>query len=134
MERLNKTMTEFVLEQSENKPFVQRFTDCFNYAKFISQKPELWMFIPCGSDGSPFNYSQHGTKEDYQQALDKVIFDEVTDVRTWHDEVYFFCGKNEFTFDLVESVLFTDEKEIKTLEDLITYNLKLRNNDKAGSD
>lgn len=134
MERLNKTMTEFVLEQSENKPFVQRFTDCFNYAKFISQKPELWMFIPCGSDGSPFNYSQHGTKAYYQHAVNRVLFDgfHLSDI----DNYFIHLENEEFEENLTlqkSTNEFSIYTKINTLEDLIPYNLKLRNYDKAGS-
>ena len=67
----------------------------YNYANFISQKPELWMFVPCDKEGNvleepeqynswlnkksidwekvPFNVDLH-TFERYKQAQSKVLF------------------------------------------------------------
>ena len=86
--------TEFVkvLQQS------QLWGNCYDvvcnilekYANFISQKPELWMFVPCDEDGNvleePENYKEWllDTPYDflykyehclqYQQAQSKVLF------------------------------------------------------------
>ena len=30
-----------------------------NYVNFVSQKPELWMFVPCDEDGEPFVFSTY---------------------------------------------------------------------------
>jgi len=135
MERLNKTMTEFVLSEFD-KLFKDEITQIefidkvIKYAKFLSQKPELWMFVPCGGDGTPFNYSQHGTKEDYQKALDRVLFDgfHLSDI----DNYFIHLENEEFEENLTlqkSTNEFSIYTKINTLEDLIPYNLKLRNYD-----
>jgi len=47
-------MTDFVLEQGYNP--LQNDTECWvkthNYAKFLKQPLELWMFVPCDEDGN----------------------------------------------------------------------------------
>jgi hypothetical protein len=57
-----------------------------NYAKFISQKPELWMFIPCDEEGNILKEPKINTNrangfdvddfylEQYQKAQSKVLF------------------------------------------------------------
>jgi len=65
------SMTDFVLESNKKIAQSHSRVDCgnliFNYAKFLKQPLELWMFVPC-MDNEVFNYSKHGNKEQYQQA------------------------------------------------------------------
>lgn len=78
------SMTDFVLEQynieSNNGSFVdavryKRLTN--NYARFLSQPLELWMFVPCDEDGNvleePKYYdlyiNDYGSKDDYHESF-----------------------------------------------------------------
>ena len=77
-------MTDFVLSQNGY------LTDCFkrshNYAKFLKQPLELWMFVPCDDDGNvlKFDYPQNKAfvdvaqiefEKQYQQAKERCLFE-----------------------------------------------------------
>ena len=83
------TMLEFVLESNDLESIK-------NYAKFLSQKPEKWMFVPCDDDGNVLEEPKGekccaGIQNDcgcgghlqyddeymhqYKQAIERVIFD-----------------------------------------------------------
>ena len=48
------SMTDFVLEQEKdvNLGFKQFTKNVYNYANFLKQPLELWMFVPCDEDGN----------------------------------------------------------------------------------
>ena len=66
------TMTDFVLLRSETpeEPIfklihgAKHFELCENYANFLKQPLELWMFVPCDEDGKVFE-----EPEEYQKHL-----------------------------------------------------------------
>ena len=81
------TMLEFVQESNDLEAIKK-------YAKFLSQKPEKWMFVPCDEFGfileRPNNYENwlkdarrafkytigdNVINHNYRQALDRVIFE-----------------------------------------------------------
>ena len=68
-------MTDFVLEQSKNKPFVERFTNCENYANFLKQLLELWMFIPCDDDGNILEEKMIFASDDKDYIFESKKFD-----------------------------------------------------------
>ena len=52
-------MTDFVLEkQMSDKTIMNRFTQISNYANFLKQPLELWMFFPCDDYGNVFSEFQ----------------------------------------------------------------------------
>ena len=93
--------TEFVKLVKDNstslteRSIANQYIQCLRYANFVSQKPELWMFVPCDEDGKvleepeqynswlnkksidwgkvPFNIDLH-TFEKYKKAQSKVLF------------------------------------------------------------
>ena len=72
------SMTDFVLEQerdfNEGITGWKEYTNStINYAKFLKQPLELWMFMPC-VDNEVFNYSKHGNKEQYNEAKERCLF------------------------------------------------------------
>ena len=96
-------MTDFVFKQDCDALIGQRqaFLNIVNYAEFITQPLELWMFVPC-VDNEVFNYSKHGNKEQYNEAKEICLFNGVTE-----DYVYFIIktyrnieGLLDVTFDL----------------------------------
>lgn len=135
--KLDKSMVEYVKLQSENnKSCVQFENDCYNYANFLSQKLELWMFVACDENGKPLakpkNYDAWVRKElnvpydldlskyeQFETAQSKVIF-----------EGFDKCDRNEFVNCIYNKDLDihidADFKHYKTIEDLITYNLDIK--------
>ena len=81
MERLI-SMTDFVLEQNQYRE--QRFSQIVDYALFLKQPLELWMFVPCDEEvnvlenhnlteyDKEMNFEQ---EQIYQQAKERVIFE-----------------------------------------------------------
>ena len=93
--------TEFVKLVKDNstslteRSIANQYIQCLRYANFVSQKPELWMFVPCDEEGNvleepeqynswlnkksidwgkvPFNIDLH-TFEKYKKAQSKVLF------------------------------------------------------------
>lgn len=76
------TMLEFVQESNEIESIK-------HYANFLSQKPEKWMFVPCDENGNVLedpckknkycvDFCQGRCQEDYNEALDRVIFEGFT--------------------------------------------------------
>ena len=122
-------MREFTLEMYEQIDCVHRFQDVtYKYAKFLGQKPTLGMFVPCDEDGNvleePKNFKEWCVKalnttydldlskyEIYQQALSRVVFEGFE----WHAE-----------FGNLWVVHFINNSNIKTLEDLTSYNLTVK--------
>ena len=93
--------TEFVKLVKDNstslteRSIANQYIQCLRYANFVSQKPELWMFVPCDEEGNvleepeqynswlnktgidwekvPFNIDLH-TFEKYKKAQSKLLF------------------------------------------------------------
>lgn len=126
-------MADYVLEQDTQQTSVARLSQIIGYAEFLKQPLELGMFVPC-VDGDPFNYSKHGNKGQYIQADSKVLFKGFNIRR--------FTGSKDNHFDYVDNIDFqfriytkdvgsdiweiTDNK-LKTIEDLVKYELELTN-------
>ena len=114
------------------------------YSKFLKQTPQIWMFVPCDSEGNVLEepkkiddrvYSESRTHslyelriKEYQQAKERCYF-EGFEVKERN------C--NEAKFKYIENGLiavfyynkktnsFEENADFKTLEDLIPYNLTL---------
>lgn len=149
-------MSNFVLEQRENKGIdsIKRFWNCEEYAKLLKTPLTLGILLPCDLEGNVLekptptdfdNYHEEygnildaeGTKEyeealeQYQQALDRVLFE------GFHIEKH---ENNSFSIICENNILnvmwnFSDERGwfpargIKTIEDLVPYNLTIRKNE-----
>lgn len=114
------TMLEFVLKSNDLESIK-------NYAKFLSQKPEKWMFVPCDDEGNVleepvlfkewivsdhyFNASESVTHQCrmYQQALDRVIFEGFTS----HNKHWLESEK--ISFFLINNNLLAEYKNIYDL-------------------
>ena len=145
-------MTSFVLENAK-QPYVEgtKYKDLVNYAKFLKQPLKLEMFVPCDEDGDILD-----EPEDYELRLPNMMTEYNDEVYTYYqakEEVLFEgFNLNQKDFSKLESIFcltkecfqitfFTKEKgcfmdnlktnktyEIKTIEDLIQYNLQLTEN------
>ena len=119
-------MTDFVLEQNHKISTISKscLLSCINYANFLKQQLELWMFIPCKKvDGKweileePKNlgrYLKRGAmeiyKEGYQHAKELCIFVELDVVDAGNG--IFSVMKGNITFTATD---------VYTVEDLIKY-------------
>ena len=147
------SMTDFVLEQfskmmKSSKPALlqrQLFVDpVMNYAQFLKTPLNLGMFVPCDEDGNvleePIEYQDYlkigqqgimhwglnvyNQSKKYQKAEEKVLFNgfKKKDGLSISDEHSIF-----HPFWNYEGV-WKISKGIKTIEDLIPYNLELTEN------
>jgi hypothetical protein len=112
-------MREFTLEMYEQIDCVHKFQDVvYKWAKFLGQKPELWMFIPCDEEGNvleePLHYAEFTRYETnkYQQALSRVIFEGF--------KLHFEYGKSWAVKGQGRVIRSFD---LNTLEDLTHYDL-----------
>lgn len=71
-----QSMTDFVL----NQDITLSDSRCkiMNYAHFLKQPLELWMFVPCGEDGNVLGYPgliPSYELQEYRKAKERVLFD-----------------------------------------------------------
>jgi len=150
--KFNKSMVDFVLDK-------QRFseTDAIavfnitNYANFLSQKLELFMFVPavfkdgkwvvleepinqkCGNCTSQIGYDCCNEIE-YQTALSKVIF-EGFELKKNKDESYTLYENENLKVFLIDSSLYffykfksdwLEVSGINTIESILYFNLDIK--------
>jgi len=146
-----QSMTDYVLEQQNdywNGIEFEYGNTCINniisYAKFLKLNLEKWMFIPCDSDGNvleepktPHTFASENSDlyinkwqkecEQYQQAKDNVIFEGFEFNFKTKDIVSII--KEDYQIWLYKNGYVTiNAKEIKTIEDLVNYDLTLTDN------
>lgn len=147
METLIK-MTAFVKEQYEL--FIQDKITCeqfrervWKYANFLSLTPEIWMFVPCDSDGNILeepekfknwtNFDYSGTDigfederlcREYQTAKERCYFEGFElDVKT--SNIVGITNVSTQIWFYKNGIITVNAKEIETIEYLIDYNLTL---------
>lgn len=137
-------MTDFVLEQREhqNKIDSNVLTVIYNYANFIKQPNELWMFVPCDKDGNILEDCAVTNEDEqyyhflYEQAKERCLFEgfEVIEDKYYHTkrEIIYLPNtqiqvwrKLTYHNGEVETFFFDYYNEFKTVEDLLKYNLQL---------
>ena len=148
-------MTDFVKEQKEARNCLlshnafgfYRLTT--HYANFLSLTPQIWMFVPCDSEGNVLRepnvndwkdntfcttglcQAYYDELAEYQQAKERCYFDGFEVIKSNHlnsDRVLKlgYNKGNYFIYDFIDRN-FQDYNDnfFKTLEDLIPYNLTL---------
>lgn len=102
------SMTDFVLEQYELSRNPTHFEEnAFNYAQFLKQPLELWMFVPCDEDGnvleepSLLDERYYLLLMAYEQAKERCLFE-----------------KSEYSEFLI-TIMYT------TIDEIVNLNLKL---------
>jgi len=141
-------MTDFVLEQNESELTTRHcFIICLNYAKFLKQPLELWMFVPCDKDGNvlKFDYPQNKAFDDvaqiefekqYQQAKERCLFEgfEIIEDKyysTKREVIYLpntkiqVWSKLTYRTGEIDTFFFDYYNEFKTVEGLVKYDLQL---------
>ncbi len=134
MKTLNKTMVDFVFyigNRKEHTSYEKDLAEIYNYANFLSQPLKLEMFVAVDDDGNVFEEPKENEflsslkpheRETYQKALEKVIFEgfQINNGLSISDE---HCIFHPFwNYDGIWKV----SKGIKTIEDLIPFNLTLK--------
>jgi hypothetical protein len=83
------SMTDFVLEQDTNWSYKNTIVSIRDYANFLKQPLELWMFVPCDSDGNVLDEPKgtdlndsffamqvdYNLETKYQQAKERCLFE-----------------------------------------------------------
>ena len=126
------SMVEFVISTDKEISILESLTSIRNYASFLKQPLELWMFVPCGEDGEVLErpkimsesiINNDNSKEwakktvQYQQAKERVLFEGFEYTRETNNYIFL---KREGIYTHVIS----KNKKV-TIEDLIPYNLTL---------
>lgn len=124
-------MTDFVLERSKQsiidltfeesiKKTIKILKEIFEYAKFLKQPLKLEMFVPCDEDGNILEEPdcnldiRVSEMKEYQKAKEKVIF-----------EGFELCPNNGNV--LKKGNILINISNLETIEDLIPYNLEVKN-------
>jgi hypothetical protein len=134
------SMTDFIIQQHEK--CISSTGRTYNYAMFLKQPLELWMFIPCDEYGNVLeepngdNYRKDEEKlipnfdylkykidsEKYQKAKERCLFEgfEISvgkeAITNYKGFILRIHGKYKFSLS---------GKQIKIIEDLVKYNLQL---------
>jgi hypothetical protein len=139
------SMVEYVKLQKENLKdysllsLSRKFELCDNFANFLSQQPNIGMFVPAVFEDGDWrileapNRSTHTNEEcdQYQTALDNVIFEGFEYDGSEEGFIYVKNGETLLVFDAENKELVLDNSEnnytteINTIEDLIPYSLTL---------
>ena len=141
-----KSMVDFVLQQDITD--IKQRNSIVNYAQFLKQTLNLGMFVPCDENGNPIILDTEHKEcpiswsideiEKYKQAKEKVLFEGFDlNQKDLSKLENIFCLTKEYfqiTFFTKEKGCFIDNLktnktyEIKTIEDLIEYDLQLTEN------
>ena len=112
------SMTDYIIQQHEQ--CISSTGRTYNYAKFLKQPLELWMFIPCDEDGNVLQVpifkntlnsdKHHSLWEEYRQAKERCLFEELSE-----KDAKFVLHANENIEDLIEFNLQLTQTAIKQL-------------------
>lgn len=127
----NENMIHQTREKANNDLF-----NMYQYANFMSQKPEIEFFVPCDEDGnvleepskddySFYTHKNLSIQEEYQQAKEACIF-EGFEVKIHHQSKKSICTTDNI-FHIFWDTGYGWElsKGILTIEDLVKYNVTL---------
>ena len=124
-------MTAYIKEKEENKWFSKRYINIAAHATFLTSVPTLGMFVACDLEGNileepefhePNNENEIGDYDElrhqYQQAKSRVIF-KGFDADGYSVE----NGRTDVFYKVANGWLLYPA--IKTIEDLVPYNLEM---------
>jgi len=131
------SMTDFVLEQAmSTKTILNRFMEVQNYANFLKQPLELWMFVPCDEDGKIItrksDTGHNAADREYQQAKERCLFDgfEFTESQKYsikngiQNSVHWYT-KNRLYLTTKKEDGYHSYFQLFTIEDLIQCDVQL---------
>jgi len=129
------SMVNFVIEQDKiNKTGWNNYTNLVNYANFLKQPREIWMFIPCKfvdgvwvvlEEKKPFQDNYH----EFVEAKERCLFKGFKFIEEEDGFIYISFKKSRLIYDKEENTFLFDNQKfteyVKVIEDLIKYNLQL---------
>jgi len=137
------SMEDYVIE-TYNDESKYMLNDVFakmaiNYAELLKSKPTLGQFVPTDDEGNVLEEPHkddsyeieagselfQGEIDDYQTALDKVIFDGWVLYEVTKHSTIIVNGENYIHF-YFDNDVYINHANISTISDLIKYNLKLK--------
>lgn len=133
------SMTYFLEKNLKTGCLVTQLQIIHKYKDFLQQPLELWMFVPCDEDGNvlevPKYYGEKYTDdipekelilhEEFVQAKERCLFDGFK----INDDELSICDENSIIHLFWNYVgKWNIAHGIKTIEDLVTYNLELTTN------
>jgi len=137
------SMVDFVFEQQKNHLSLRDF-NITNYANFLKQPLKLWMFVPCKLvDGVwvvleepeqgkykhiPNSKMFEDKVKEYQEAKDRCLFEGFKTVVRNDVNLILHSGFCLIDYNLGHFGFYDKSKPIKTIEDLVKYNLELTPN------
>ena len=141
------SMTDFVLEKNKAEEVTrQSYIECRNYANFLKQILEIWMFVPAKlvngewlvleEPNIPFQDSimeesvhlKYANKlKEYQEAKQRCIFSicEIKEEKFIHNTKHYFVVCDSLKIFWNFNGKWEINKGFKTIEGLVKYNLKL---------
>ena len=113
-------MVDYVLHDDVIFKEKRTFKDLvLNYATFLKQPLELWMFVPCDEDGNvliePIGQNPIYWSREYQKAKERCLFEDCI-----YDEEMQVIRK-DYGIDL----FYIPKHELFTIETMTNYDLKL---------
>ena len=114
------SMVDYVLHDDVIFKEKRTFKDLvLNYATFLKQPLELWMFVPCDEDGNvliePIGQNPIYWSREYQKAKERCLFEDCI-----YDEEMQVIRK-DYGIDL----FYIPKHELFTIETMTNYDLKL---------
>ena len=138
------SMVNYILEYTNKLSLNSTFrVDTTKYAEFINQPLKLGMFIPCSKDGSALkkpiesNYNLGDIHagyyskdlEQYQEVEKNVVFEIKSFEKKDNEISYIIFQTVNIIYYAEHKSFWSGSKELKTIEDLIKYNVKIKNYD-----
>ena len=117
------SMTDFVLEQDCNALIGQReaFLNIVNYAEFITQPLQLWMFLPCDEEGNVLEQCS----EICACECNKIILFREAKKRCLFEECVYDDEMEMIRSHIGDDLLYVPDNSKITIERLVMYKLKL---------
>ena len=138
------SMTDFIIDSHEK--CISNSSKSYDYALFLKQFLEIWMFVPCDDDGNvleePNPFYDFDTQDyyylcqEYQKAKEKVLFEgfEVKKntvkiaYNSWLEFHFFNFSNGNKEVNIIDfSVEKTEMTRVYKIEDLVKYNLEITN-------
>jgi hypothetical protein len=141
------SMVEYVVIQRNNDriDLAQRFINSFEFADFLSQEPNIGMFVPAVEEDGEWrvlekylktDYEEHCDKENicrviskeeikYQTALDNVIFEGFEVEQILNSGKIFLINEDTICLTFLNNSVFIEKNLITSLEQLTHYNLTI---------
>lgn len=138
---LQECKNRFIQNRIELEDLERRMKKATNYAQFLKQKPELWMFVACDEgnvlqmpqpmEGDDGNWNYQARFNQYQQAKQKCLFEgfEVDEfsglIKLERGDLHLCCNKYTPNKIVIIGTQNIPAPTLRTISDLCQFNLPL---------